>query len=261
VKYTISKQVFGDDTVYYIRLVGNHPFRNIQDRQAPFDIPHTRWLKGGVSPKSDWMKQRSYDGEKNLCNSEQKRWDEFLPVAHYIGSLMATEWFGRRWPTFRECRMIYRAGTRNAHAGPKFSSSTGVHEGSMTLSTWAIGANQGKCKEGGEAVVLHELAHAITPKQHEHSPLWARTYLELVKFRMGAAAGAMLVAGFKEKRVRYRPYRVVSPAQREALASRMRGLRARNSGQPDAEVHTMLAAAIGYAAENAPESVKQEFPR
>lgn len=225
-KYSVRKQEFGQDTVYYITLERSHPFVALADRQAPFDVPHTNWLKGGKSPKSDWMKQRSYDGEKATCNMEQKRWDEFLPVAHYLGSLMATEWFARRWPTFRELRMIYRRGTRNAHAGPKFTTSTGVHEGSMTLSTWAIGANGGVNKMGGEAVVLHELGHALCPRQHEHSPLWARTYLELVKFRMGATAAQGLKAGFDEHGVRYRPYRQLTTTQRQALRERFiaRGL-------------------------------------
>ena len=99
----------------------------------------------------------------------------------------------------------------------------------MTLSTWAIGANGGVNKMGGEAVVLHELAHAITPKQHEHSPLWARTYLELVKFRMGATAAQVLKAGFDEHGVRYRPYRQLTDAQRQALRDRFvnRGLNRR----------------------------------
>lgn len=218
--YTITRNVWGHDTVYTIRLKKPHAPLNIEQRQAPFAVPHVHWLKGGVKPKSDWMRQRSYRAETNLCNSEQKRWDDFLQVAHYLGTLMETEWFGRRWPDFRELRVIYRKKKRNACAGPKLSASTGVMEGSMTLSRWAIGDNPGKRKDGGEAVILHELAHAICPRAHQHSPLWARTYLELVHFRMGAASADLLKKGYDEHKVRYRPYRQLTEAQRQALRDR-----------------------------------------
>lgn len=225
--YTIRVQEIGGDTIYTIRLKTPHPVLPLSERQAPFDVPHVRWLKDGRASKTDWMKQRCYRGEADLCNSDQKRWDEFMPVAHYYGSLMATEWFGRRWPAFRELRLIYRKGTRNAWGSPKFSAAGDVIEGSVTLGHWAIGQHrEGRRKEGGEAVALHELAHAICPKAHWHSALWARAYLELVKFRMGAAAGALLKQGFDKHKVRYRPYRQLTDAQRQALRDRFvaRGL-------------------------------------
>lgn len=158
--YTVRVQEIGGDTIYTIRLKTPHPVLPLSERQAPFDVPHVRWLKDGRASKTDWMKQRCYRGEADLCNSDQKRWDEFMPVAHYYGSLMATEWFGRRWPA------------------------------------------------------------------HWHSALWARAYLELVKFRMGAAAGALLKQGFDKHKVRYRPYRQLTDAQRQALRDRFvaRGL-------------------------------------
>lgn len=228
--YTIRVQEIGNDTIFTIRLKTPHAPVPLAERHAPFNVPHIQWLKGGKAAKTDWMKQRSYKGEKAMCNSEQKRWEDFMPVAHYYGSLMATEWFSRRWPAFRELRLIYRKGTRNAWGSPKFTISDGVVEGSVTLGHWAIGQHrEGRNKEGGEAVALHELAHAICPKAHWHSPLWARTYLELVKFRMGAAAGRTLKAGFDEHKVRYRPYRQLTDAQRQALRERFvaRGLNRR----------------------------------
>jgi putative metallohydrolase (TIGR04338 family) len=228
--YTVRVQEIGGDTIYYIRLKEANTPLALKDRQAPFDVPHVHWLKGGKASKTDWMKQRSYNGEQELCNSEQKRWEDFLPVAHYYGTLIQTEWFARRWPDFRELRLIYRKGTRNAWGSPKFTASGGVIEGSVTLGHWAIGQHrEGRKKEGGEAVALHELAHAICPRAHWHSPLWARTYLELVKFRMGAASGAMLRRGFDKHKVRYRPYRQLTDEQRQALRERFmaRGLNQR----------------------------------
>lgn len=228
-RYSIQANEYRDSVTYLVTLVGRHPSLPIEERQAPFDVPHTRWLKGGREPKTDWMRQRSYDGEKALCNMpDQKRWEEFRPVAEYLGSLMATEWFGRRWPLFRELKVIYWKGLKSAWANPSLVSVGGVISGRIRLGRWAIGAKDARCKLGGEVVALHELAHALCPPEHHHSPLWARTYLELVHFRMGRTAAQVLRAGFREHGVRINPYRVLTEEQRASMRTRLLAAKSKN---------------------------------
>jgi hypothetical protein len=187
-------------------------------RAEPLDLPHERWWKGSTKPKNDWMKQRSYDGEVALTKLEQLRFDDLKQVARYCGDLMSTEWFARRWPAFRELGVTYVPGSRWCWGKATFCARRGVHSGRMTMSNWGIGKIGGKVKDGGEGVVLHELAHCITPNGHRHSPLWARTYLELVRFRMGKLAYLTLKRGFDEHGVRYRPYRVITDERRAQMA-------------------------------------------
>lgn len=77
--------------------------------------------------------------------------------------------------------------------------------------------------------MLHELAHAIAQRGHHHDALWARVYLELVKFKMGAAAHDALREQFRVKKVRYKPARQMTEAQRLAAAQRLTAVRAKAS--------------------------------
>jgi putative metallohydrolase (TIGR04338 family) len=55
-----------------------------------------------------------------------------------------------------------------------------------------------------EGVILHELAHCLTPTTEAHGPLFAATLLTLVRLFMGEQAGRDLAAAFSTHRVKYR---------------------------------------------------------
>lgn len=221
----------GHRSIQYTVTINRAPFLPLEQRQEPYNIPHTRWLKNGVEPGTDWMRKRSYEAERQLCKSNQIRWEEFRPAADYLGTLMSTAWFQRRWPNFHELRLTYLRGSRGAWANSVLTASTGVLIGRIQMSRWAIGAKDvpWKTKMGGEAMLLHEFAHALCPKEHWHSPLWSRTYLDLIGFRMGSLAYQTLKDGFDNCGVRYRPYRLISPEQRVQLVERMRVVRAQRT--------------------------------
>lgn len=198
-------------------------------RAAPFDIDHRRWWKGGVKPKRDSQRRKAYSAEDAaLPMLEQERFSSLGEVARYLRDLISTEWFQRRWPEFRRVDLFYRPRKRSASAN-SFSndSCTG---GWINFGPWSLGNRPGRSnpeRRGGEWLVLHELAHAIAPKGHHHDALWARIYLELVKFKMGAAAHDALRDEFRKKKVRYKPARQMTEAQRKAASERLTAVRAK----------------------------------
>lgn len=69
-------------------------------------------------------------------------------------------------------------------------------------------------------VILHELAHALTWHRRDiaaHGREFAAVLLELVQHWLGVAAAKKLRAAFRAGRVRYRPKRLLTPAQLERL--------------------------------------------
>jgi len=59
-----------------------------------------------------------------------------------------------------------------------------------------------------DLVILHEIAHVLTPLWEPHGRLWARTYLELVKWELGADKHKILKEAFRTKRVKFNRRRV-----------------------------------------------------
>lgn len=93
-----------------------------------------------------------------------------------------------------------------------------------------------------EAIVLHELAHSITQRQHGHLVAahgwqYCEIYLTLVLHMMGRDAHDSLKLAFKLQRVRFtkpRAKRVLSPEERAALAARLSVYRNRLAAASDA---------------------------
>lgn len=72
-------------------------------------------------------------------------------------------------------------------------------------------------------IVLHEAAHSITQRKYGtnvagHGWQYAEVYLDLVRFGLGAEAGAALKASFKAGKVRFSEPRAKRPATPEQLA-------------------------------------------
>jgi putative metallohydrolase (TIGR04338 family) len=70
-------------------------------------------------------------------------------------------------------------------------------------------------------VLLHELAHLLTPSDPGHGWQYAQAYLTLIRWVMGAHAAKQLTAAFKAKRVRFRPKRELTPEAKRQLAERL----------------------------------------
>lgn len=75
--------------------------------------------------------------------------------------------------------------------------------------------------------VLHECAHALTIGE-QHGPKFAKCYLDLCRAYMGRHISDSLEAGYKAKRVRYKPKRAytISDEERERRRQRARSLAA-----------------------------------
>jgi putative metallohydrolase (TIGR04338 family) len=222
-----------DDFYRVLRPAGKSPIPlPLEDRPAPFDRPHRRWWKNGKTPVQDSQRKRAYRAEdKALPRLDQKRFKDIGEVARYCRDLISTEWFQRRWPHFERLDLFYRPRKRAASANSReYEAITG---GSCYFGAWALGDRPGRkdpARLGGEWLVLHELAHAIAPRGHSHDALWARIYLELVKFKMGREAHDALRSEFKAQRVKFNPPRVLSDEARRAAAENMRRVRAATKG-------------------------------
>jgi hypothetical protein len=77
--------------------------------------------------------------------------------------------------------------------------------------------------------LLHEFAHAITPRQVKHGPEFAAAYLYVVRVFMSKSSEERLREEFKAAKVRWRPKRQVriSEADRQKARERMQALNAR----------------------------------
>jgi putative metallohydrolase (TIGR04338 family) len=205
------------------------------DRPTPFDLPHERWLKDRKGGR-DSMRGKCYAAEDIVRKQfpEQKTFQELDELARYCRDIMETDWFQRRWPHFTEL-FVRQKGRSTCYGGPRGTNNQGqVIRGRITISTWGMGWSG---DNGGELIVLHELAHAIVPGGHKHSRLWVRTFLELVRLKLGMGLYLQLRKSFENHRVRCNPFRVVSEEMLQRLAAcRPAGFGAR-SVQPKGTKH------------------------
>lgn len=86
-------------------------------------------------------------------------------------------------------------GRRNAGAD-----CAGLHNGGyLLMPRWS------RC----ELILLHEMAHLISHRKPHapHGRLFAKTFLDLVRWKMGKEAHAALRAAFRKHRVKWHPHR------------------------------------------------------
>ena len=78
-------------------------------------------------------------------------------------------------------------------------------------------------------LVLHEVAHCLSPVDARHGPVWVDNYLWLVRTVMGREAHDKLKAAFLAGGVKIKPKakRTLTDEQRQALRDRMVALRQR----------------------------------
>lgn len=110
----------------------------------------------------------------------------------YIKKIVNTEWFRKRYPHKYDNMIWVKSGQGSRRARALTSlESRGI---TMVLPRWAR----------TEWVILHELAHCVTPKTvAAHGREYCRTYLDLVYRFLGPEKGSELSKSFRENRVRY----------------------------------------------------------
>jgi putative metallohydrolase (TIGR04338 family) len=184
-------------------------------RPDPFNLPVERWFKNG-KPGRDSMKQRCYYAENVVMMApyvHQRIFSEIVDVAEYCRDVMETEWFQARWPAFHSLIVKYRGNKNMCLGGPRshIHDMTVVTSGCIQMTDWGMGWHTDPPVWGGEMVVLHELAHALTPWRG-HNRLWVRTYIELVRYAMTPEHAELLTEQFIARRVKFKPYRAVAAA-------------------------------------------------
>ena len=102
----------------------------------------------------------------------------------YVDHLIRSAWFQRRWPE------VARRGVTCRHK--VYGNATWSPSGYISLPPWAR----------DEATILHEVAHAVTPREVAHGPEYAAAMLALVGHRMGPEAAKALREQYREHRVR-----------------------------------------------------------
>jgi len=195
-----------------------HRLKPTRSKLSPkyFEPCSEQWWRKGVCPKRDSFRQRSYDAER-ACYSriESKSLANIAEVARFTRGFIEKAWFQRRFPHFRSCRVSYRPGTRVCHAGPtgeilRIGQDRHVVSGFIFMSRWGM-------ETGGELVVLHELAHAVIPAEHQHDRRWVRTYTEFVGCAMGQGKKKMLLDEFRARKIPYSPFKRVQFTEEQKL--------------------------------------------
>jgi putative metallohydrolase (TIGR04338 family) len=165
----------------------------------------------GSSRVRDSQRTRLYTAER-VIRKQGRTFDSIEEIQAYVDRLTASAWWKRRYPE------------RKITVVPK-------HHGAATAWSWRSRIEMPRWS-WCEAVVLHEVAHIATDRKYgssaaAHGREYARTFLELVRHKMGKDAGADLKASFTEHRVKHSlPRKPMSEEQRAAAAERLATARA-----------------------------------
>lgn len=135
-----------------------------------------------VARPRDSQRTRLYRAEDEL--SPGRRLPTVQVLQAYVDELATTEWFVTRWGR-RSFEVRPGHGHRRA---------TADRNGVLQLPRWSR----------TELVVLHEVAHCLTPERYAaHGPEYAGVFLSLVRRRLSPAAGQALEDAFGRHRVRW----------------------------------------------------------
>lgn len=159
----------------------------------------------------DNQRQRVYDAEPALDPFSSKAGKHMLSaerlstgnvsipaVQTYVDDLCRANWFQSRWG--RVSRYVRHKAYGRATGGGY----------NITLPPWGR----------QERVILHELAHTLTPSKYAaHGPEFAGVLLTLVQFQLGAEARRALRAEFTEHRVRVSLVAVPDPGAHRVVTA------------------------------------------
>jgi putative metallohydrolase (TIGR04338 family) len=209
--YSSEVKDVGRDILITIRPQWKRNY-SAEDRPGVFGLPSERWWKNGTRPKRDSMRAKCYGAEDAIrLEVSQRDLSDLEEAARYLRDTMETDWFQRRWPKFRELTIHYVPQVKGANAmATHWGYDKLPNRGRINCGKWALTK---------ELVWLHELAHCIIPPGHHHDRLWVRTFLELVRLRMGKDAHERLRDSFRKHRVKFNPYRQLSEEHKAKLAA------------------------------------------
>jgi putative metallohydrolase (TIGR04338 family) len=178
----------------------------------------------GRNGERDSQRAKCYRAEDATSMSRIMQWGSRPDIAtcqRFVDDVLSRPWAVKLWnraPRFSTTTWVRGVG-RNA---TQVSTTTTDHRSVRVTDN---GGKRGSCASHhviyvstchrNHMVMLHELAHCLTPDDVGHGREWARTYLLLVTKIMGAKAGAELRASFRTHKVKYRE---VTAAQRAAGA-------------------------------------------
>lgn len=175
--------------------------KTYKKRPRFFEPDSKQWWWNGKVPCRDSFKSRSYRAENKFIRHEYtiSGFGTIYEAAIYVRNTMESAWFQRRFPVFRSCWVQQQTRGLTCWGRPLDTVRGEVIRGQISLSRWGLNL--------GPILTLHELAHAILPPDHGHDRRWARTYIELVRYRLGVDAGAALQQHFRDEGLKLSPFR------------------------------------------------------
>lgn len=171
----------------------------------------------------DSQRQKLYDAERAALDVKgltMKRWETVPEMQAYVNKLLDSAWFKRHWPRKGGSEGIWLGAN-----GFVFAPKVEVRDGrGHRRATYGGGVIQMPKWARKEWVMLHELAHYVTPQRPAHGWQFAANYLLLVQHQLGKEAADALRAKFKFFRVRYtkpRAKRPMTEEQKQVLRERL----------------------------------------
>jgi len=179
-------------------------------RQKVYDAENVL-SPGGMVYDFSW---RNRDGVK-LDRKDAMTLDE---CQAFVDAMIRTRWWRNR---FRDIRAIW---VRDGRGRRRAAGFRGIGRGHIKLPRWSRTPH----------IILHEVAHVVTPERPAHGREYARNLLDLVVRFLGPDAGRKLRAAYKVHGVRYRPpgksWDTMTQAQKDrALANLAKGRAAKQA--------------------------------
>ena len=163
---------------------------------------------GLMGRERDFQRQRCYDSENEVRHKmpNNPRYEKVAEIEQYVDALFKKSWFKRRWGSTR---------VPSVHDGRGYVNACS-YGGMIVLPRWAR----------TRLVILHELAHEVTPTSAGggHGRYWACAFLELVYYEMGEEAYKILRDSFKKNGVKYTMKRQMNREQKQKAQERGRAL-------------------------------------
>jgi putative metallohydrolase (TIGR04338 family) len=140
-----------------------------------------------VNPRE--RQRRVYAGEEAALTGAGRVFRDLGEVRAYLDDLIGSDWWAEHWP---HVESIPVARTRSG----RFSGYAVEGAGEIRLR----GEGQAKLPRLREPVVLHEVAHVVTPGSG-HGPAFVNALLALVRQRLGFHAYGALLAELRGRNV------------------------------------------------------------
>lgn len=158
-----------------------------------WEMPLWKWRNDrdpeGVKEEPDWQRQRAYDAESDsgVKTAPQHSFGTIEECQVYANMVTASIYFKRRFGDVT-IEIIYK------QSGSAMGTRKGPNKGKVWLPRWAF----------KEWVILHEIAHCVTPRESGggHGRRWCRAYLDLVRYHLGRSWETKLRQAFLKKGVK-----------------------------------------------------------